>query len=395
MGGVTMRVLHSSDWHWSNDHIDRCCSSALFVVSTAERLEPDLHIISGDWWDRRTMVGSVAFLSSIKTLIALAAVCPVVIIDGNEAHDAEGSVAWLKHLNTVHPILTSTRPESYFVIGDDFVSAQDSPKARARAIVHTFPYPTKAYFLAGKTPTSIDATNKAIQDALRGLFMGFGALSTSSRIPAIFVGHCNVTGASLSTGQVLLGQDIMVSKHDLALAECDYYALGHIHKAQAVAPMMWYAGSTYHCNFGETEKKQIHLITFPDDTIEHFNIPSRPLSLHEMGYDPHTQTFRDMDPQERWGDWVGADLRVRVHLTREQNGTLMDKTIMDYYHDAATVKVERIVMPDERVRSTEIITCNTLPDKVNEWGKTTNQKIPRPVIELARDIEERQNNDRA
>jgi DNA repair exonuclease SbcCD nuclease subunit len=102
---------------------------------------------------------------------------------------------------------------------------------------------------------SIDESNQMIQDAVKGIMTGFGAISADAKCPVIFIGHCNVSGAVLSTGQTLLGQDIIFSKHDLLLAQADYYALGHIHKAQEICPDMWYAGSIYHINFGEPEKK--------------------------------------------------------------------------------------------------------------------------------------------
>jgi DNA repair exonuclease SbcCD nuclease subunit len=253
--------------------------------------------------------------------------------------------------------------------------------------------------------------NQLIQDALRKIFTGFGALSMDAQCPVILVGHCNVTGAELSTGQTLLGQDIMVSKHDLDLARADYYALGHIHKAQESGPRIFYSGSIYHCNFGEVEKKSFNFVKIsiekvparsfqrfggtevPDSirreiNIDQIEIPSRPLSLHELNWDeesgPHPMFW---DPKDTC-DWEGAELRVRINATKEKQALITDAEIESRYRLAHSYQIERIIIPEERIRSSEIVKAKTLPEKVVEWGRSIDKEISPEVLRLA-DVVER------
>jgi DNA repair exonuclease SbcCD nuclease subunit len=276
------------------------------------------------------------------------------------------------------------RPGSLWLSANGFDAAQGP--LPAKALIHFLPYPTKQWYLAGKENLSIDESNEAIQQGLRGILTGFGALSSGAQCPVILVAHCNVSGSILSTGQTLLGQDIMISKHDLALAGADYVALGHIHKRQEVGPNMWYAGSTYHNNFGETEKKSLNLVTVNPPhvvTVEEVSIPSRPLSLHECTYEKGLI----LDENANDGDWIDADLRVRVTVAKEELELLTDEMIREKYLKAYTIQIERLVVPMERIRSTSIVRAQRLAEKVELWMKSID-KTPEPeILELANDVE--------
>jgi DNA repair exonuclease SbcCD nuclease subunit len=69
-------------------------------------------------------------------------------------------------------------------------------------------------------------------------------------------------GSSLTTGQYLTSQDIMVAPKSLELACHDYYALGHIHLKQQIRPHMRYSGSLYNKNWGETDKKGFDVVKY-------------------------------------------------------------------------------------------------------------------------------------
>jgi DNA repair exonuclease SbcCD nuclease subunit len=326
------------------------------------------------------------------------------LIYGNEAHDAAGSYEIFKNLDTQYPIYVTDRAETILLMKKESqfraFQANDPtlPVGVIEAVLHLFPYPTKQWFLNDKANLSIDESNQLIQDALRKIFTGFGAVSMVAHCPVIFVGHCNVSGALLSSGQTLLGQDIMISKNDLLLARADYYALGHIHKAQGFGKNMWYSGSTYHCNFGEVEAKGFNLVTFDDNTVvkseqvtvDVIQIPSRPLSLHDCEYknDPVLRDkIVDVDGACTYCDWIDAELRIRVHLTKEQSALVTDDEVKAAYPNAFSYQIERIIIPEERIRSSEIVKAKTLPEKVLEWGNSIEKEIPPNVLTLAGDVE--------
>jgi len=385
------RLVHTADWHWEADKIDKCHASADFIIKKLRELKPDLHVIAGDYWNRRQMLTKLsAVIPALETMRQLADISPVVLIYGNEAHDAAGSYEIFRNLDTRFPIYVSERAEtiSFHVPSHSFDSTDSIDEATA--ILHLFPYPTKQWFLAGKENLSIDESNQLIQDALRNIFIGFGAISMEAPCPVIFVGHCNVSGAVLSSGQSLLGQDIMVGKRDLDLVRAHYYALGHIHKPQRIAPGVHYSGSIYHCNFGEVEKKSFNLVEFDQAQVPKvlpIEIPSRPLSLHDLNWDEESGPQPMFWDPNDVVDWEGAELRVRVNATKEKHALITDAEIESRYRLAHSITVDRIISPQERIRSSEIVKAKTLPEKVFEWGSSIQKEIPANVLTLAGDIE--------
>lgn len=395
-----LRIIHISDQHWEAEKLEKCQFSHEFILSKIKELKPNLIIITGDFWNRKqTLNKASAFLFAIRSLKEMADVASIAIISGNAEHDAPGSIAWFNQLETKYPIYATERAETIMFAEVDnhptFLKLDEiekNPRTRPLVLLHLFPYPTKAHFLANAGNLSIDESNHLIEEALRQLFVGMGLQSDTVQCPVIFAGHCNVSGAMLSTGQILLGQDIMVNKHDLELARADYYGLGHIHKAQEITPKMHYAGSVYHCNFGETEKKSCNLIEFDRENnladpgiLEKIEIPSRPLSLHECEIVEGNLT--DMNPKEQHRDWIDAELRIRLYTTKEQAGQVTDDQLKAFFSNAFSYQVERITIPDERIRSSQIASAMTLVDKLLEWGKAIDKEIPADVLELAGELE--------
>jgi len=393
-----MKILHTADWHWSEHKLDRCLRSADFIIDRVRAIRPDLHVIAGDYWDKRQVLSSAsAVLPALDIMKTLASISPTVIILGNYAHDLPGSLGIFDNLYTPYPIYVTERAESillyqskhgkpdrfeYYPLNEDSeVSAQD-----ADAILHLFPYPNKSQFLAKRNGLSIEETNQILCDEIRKIFLGFAAANDGLRCPKIFVGHCNVLEAKLSSGQTLIGQDIMISKHDLNLVGADYYALGHIHLNQEIEPHMWYSGSIYHHDFGETEAKYLNVVEIEKGRVEvaREEIPSRPLALHEVIFDSGKNTILDENTEV---DWIDSDLRIRIHLGQEQSSLLSDEEITRKYPGAATYKIERIIIPEERIRSDGISHARTLRERLIEWGRAIEKSIPDEVLEMSGEME--------
>ncbi len=116
-------------------------------------------------------------------------------------------------------------------------------------------------------------------------------------------------------------------------------------------------------------------------------ISSIPLSLHEMQWDEEKQAFVDMNPQDQWEDWIGAHLRVRIHLSKDQEDRITDDHVKNVYYDAKSYQIERIYIPVERTRAAEIARAQTLPEKVKQWAETTEQTTSPEILTLAADVE--------
>jgi exonuclease SbcD len=94
-----------------------------------------------------------------------------------------------------------------------------------------------------------------IDDALQRIC---GELDPS--VPAVLVGHVHVFGARIGAERLLtLGNDPMLNASMLDLPNVGYYALGHIHKHQAVVsgprPVV-YSGSINRVDFSEEDEKK-------------------------------------------------------------------------------------------------------------------------------------------
>lgn len=392
-----MKIVHTADWHWSEQRLDKCQQSSEYIIAQLEAIRPDVHVIAGDYWDKRqVLASSSAVLPAIDAMKRMASISPIVIILGNLSHDAPGSLQVFRDLRTTFPVYASERPETIalrtgnnshasFELADP-TGGKERSTDPPKAIFHLLPYPTKSFLLAERISTSIEESNLFMQEGLRNIFLGFAAIGADYDCPHILVAHCGITGAVISSGQTIVGQDVEVSKNDLALAAADYYALGHIHVNQTIGPAMWYSGSTYHNNFGETERKYFNVVDIRGKTVEikAVEIPSRPMSLHELRLDACANTLVDENGVH---DWEGAELRVRVHLTKEQASFLDDERICQQYPGAWSIAIERIFMPEERIRSDTIAAARTLRDKLKEWAFAVDKEVPNEVFAIADEVE--------
>lgn len=393
-----MKVVHTADWHWSETKRDKCLASSEFIIQQLESIRPDVHVIAGDYWDKRqVLASSSAVLPALDAMKKMASISPVIIILGNGAHDAPGSLEIFRDLDCPYPIHVAERPHTVGLLVNgsskrewrvyDPAGEQESGHDDVEALFHLLPYPPKSLLLSSSESISIEESNLLVGESLRAIFLGFAAIARNFKGPRLFVGHCSVSGAELSTGQILVGQDIIVSPHDLEIVGAHYYALGHIHKCQELARRMWYAGSIYHNNFGETEQKSFNLIEIVDTTVDvrRVIIPSRPLSLHEVRIDRATCELIDDDPS---CDWTNAELRVRINLMTEQTMLVSDDEIRRRYPGAWSYSIERIIVPDDRIRSEGIATKRTLREKIIEWADTVDREIPPVVFAIADETEQ-------
>ncbi len=386
-----MKILHSADWHWEQDKLDKCNASSDFIIETLRRERPDVHVIAGDYWNRRqTLNDSSAVIPALNAIKDMANLCPTVIIKGNEAHDNGGSLEVFKGLGTVYPIYVADRAETIGLFRKniivEFMPAESFDEFPPDLILHLLPFPEKSQFLARVEETSVDASNMKMVEAIRSILLGFGAISHGQKVPSVLVGHLNVLGSRLSTGQTLVGQDILIDPADLELAGADVVCLGHIHETQKFRSNIWYSGSIYHANFGEVSPRHvlIHTVEKGSCQTKHVVIPSTPLSLHEAHYESATNSLRDGFEQ---ADWYDAELRVRVYVTKEQRNLVTEEWVMAQYPNAKSYKVEFLTVPDERVRSSQIAHARTLREKMVEWGKVMGKEFDETVLAKADEAE--------
>ena len=306
-------------------------------------------VISGDTQDRiLTVEEESAYTPMAQHIQTLANISSIVIVYGNENHESPKSLEPLKLLKTKYPIHISDYPETIYLYNHDesysFVDeVSKNPFEEIIATIHTLPYPSKQFLLREQQEgQQIDNLNELALQNLRMIFLGMRAKNIDG-VPTILVFHANVANTKASNGQIVSTklQDIFIPKYDLESTGADYIAGGHIHMYQMFSERGGYVGSTWHCNYGETEKKYVNLIDVKAGELPKIQ-PIELTSTHPMV--KHTCQLVEgkviPDPEEAILDWIDADLRVIVSMDEEQRKTYDQSAVKKFYSGAYSYKIE-------------------------------------------------------
>jgi exonuclease SbcD len=359
----TKTIAHLADLHFDVDHLEdalRCFTAA--IMAAVER-RCDAMVLAGDVWDREIRVDERSPLMPVVRLIRdVADHMPVIIVKGN--HDRPGSLGLFSQLKAEHPIFVAEAPTSIGCAGISW---------------SLLPYPNKAFLLA-QANGSQEETDVKANNALRGIIAGFAAehANYGPDTPHVLVYHGNVTGGAVESGQILLGGDVMIGAADLEASGADYVALGHLHAWQKLGTRCYYPGSLYHCNFGEVEDKYMNIVRVSRGAheVEKVRLPSRP----RVTVDVTPESLRESMPMD---DYEDMHLRVRVRMTEEEAASFDEQLAANTYQGIASLKVEKIITPRERVRCEAITEAQQLRDKVLAWGESVGEQITDDVLECA------------
>jgi len=383
------KILFMADLHACQETLEQAekCFACAIQKGVDERV--DLLAFAGDFWDSRVINVAQSPLLPMVDLVKWAGDnFPCIFVRGTHSHDQDGSLRILGRLNTHHPIRISEESEQFVLTGIQ---------------ISTLPAPNKAILTQdGGNPTA----------ALQKILTNFGAKERLpyDTIPRILLGHITVKGVTISQGQVILGDDLAVSKTDLELAKADFVGLGHIHEKEQPllgsvgntdSPMQ-YAGSTYYRNFGEANDsaKGFWIVEIGEGRVhkQFYEAPSRKkvlLELHlEAGDLASAQKKAFMAEIDaamggQPSNLSGADVKFRYFLPPEGNGEYDENQTREVLQKAGVHSVifERRLVPVERVRVEGISRVRTLREKVSLWGEATEQEIPEGVLEKADQLE--------
>jgi len=395
-----MKILHIADLHWSTKHLSKCINSSIQIETIAKDEQPELIIISGDIQDSiLTVEDETAYAPMLKHIQILADISPMVILYGNDNHDAPKSLDPIKLLETQHPICISDYPQTLYMqdhYGEKSFYTEPEDK-NTICTIHTLPYPTKEFLLREqKENQQIDDLNQLAIDNLKMIFTGMQTRNIDG-IPTILAFHGNVSDSKISNGQTISthAKDIIIRKDDLELSGADYIAGGHIHLNQMFSPKGGYAGSTYHVNWGETEKKFVNCVEIEPGKLPKIRAieltSTRPMVKHECEI-TKSGSIRDKNEVADCcveNDWQGADLRVRVTMDEEQRKTYDENIVKQFYAGAFSYQIEPETIYVERSRSENIGRATNLVDQFKEWATAVNKedKITEDVISEIHEIE--------
>lgn len=268
-----MKILHTSDWHigkklMNKDRLDEQEAVLNEIAEIVEKNEVDLVLVAGDVYDTFTPQAEAEnlFFRSIKRLAGENR--SVLIVSGN--HDdgvrlsacaplGEELGVYVVGNHTGALPLTGNRLVRPVESGEGYVVFKNS--SGDEVYIDLLPYPTEARLKEEKTDESYEQKIKR--------WIGRSRENYRGNMPEILLSHLFVAGGSCSDGErdIELGGARAVELD--WLPDCDYIALGHLHKKQCFTKKnVWYSGSILQYAFDEAGvSKKVLLLETDRETV--------------------------------------------------------------------------------------------------------------------------------
>ena len=334
---MTVKILHTSDWHVGRrirgrDRSEEHRSVLAELVGIADSNKVDLTVVAGDLFDTASPT-PVAEQIVWRALLDLASVSPLVVVAGN--HDSPArleAVAPLLALGGI-TIVGAPRPPGEggrLDLVDIGVNIAVLPFVSQRGIV-------KAEQIMGSDP---DQHAGAYEERLRRVI----ELLTMDMTPDsvnVLLSHLTVYGGLAGGGERhahVFGYAIPTNAFPTHLS---YVALGHLHRQQKMphASSVWYSGSPLQLDFGEVDDQKGALLVEATPGMP-AKVTSMPLSSGRR-----LATVRGtLDHALGMADDV-AGAYVRVELTEKARVGLADEV-----RSAIPDAVEVVLETPEQVR---------------------------------------------
>lgn len=343
-----------------------------WIAEDAVKRGCELMLHSGDLYERKsTSVEREAVLDWAR---CVANAMPLVVVAGN--HDDPLDIELLNRIAGVQAILGATRPEAIPLRGN-------LPVGQLHVVVQCFPWPRKGGLLAAAGDATHEQTDEDAVHALGAVLRHREQVHPD--IPRIFLGHVNMKGSKTTHSQPpLVGTDLELSLDDLAQAECDLYALGHIHLEQQWeingVPVV-YPGAPRHCNWGELERKGYTVATFEGSKLVDLEFVETPCTrMVSLDYEWRGERFEQVTD----GDYINAEVRLRYTVPVDQRGPAkkLAKKIAAMMtagdSGALSVKIEERVIVQARARAPEVAKAVTVLDKLTSYWDSQKEAGPKP-----------------
>lgn len=374
------KILHTADWHVRDKDIEEILKCTSFLIETARQEKVNLIVIAADIFDSRDIkLDCPSARLAIRSISELADIAPVVIPLGTASHDGTAPEV-LKYAKGKHDIIVASTPDQAHFYGG--------------AVVTLIPQPTKQFF---QTQSDIATSNVEITQAMNGLFMGMGARAAEyPDAPHILVGHWNVAGSKLSTGQVLIGHEIDIPFDSMMLADPDLICLGHIHLPQQIGDRAFYSGSLYPLTWGEMEAKGFYIHTLDGKKLvesRFIETPTRKLIRFNFDLTDEFADYLSLNDRllkENYEEAVkGAFVRMDVTVWQDKASEIDKEATKEYCVSAGALDVDiRIIrVPRQTVRSESVLKVESLRDKLVAMAAIKEETVPESILTKADDLE--------
>jgi len=405
-----MKIAHTGDTHIRMAHkrwltLDRALRD---MVAQMREHEPDLIVHSGDLGEpnptAQDLYCQAVFLQD------LADIAPTIVVAGN--HDSIEHLQVLARIETLHPLWISTSPDTLALADGQILQLSDLGLDEIESVdlvIHALPWPAKGNLLARlpEMPSS-EESDQVARQLLLDIFRGFKAERETAGYegPSILLGHLEVHGAKMDSGQPVAGPGLKVGVEDLKETGADGALLGHIHARQRLSDEthVVYSGSPCRLTWGEAgaEGKGWGLLDFDPAMARHdapvvyewVDVPSPRLWTVEAEWESNLDNIGEnivwqfvatkMDRDEAGALQKLAEpddeLRFRYHVPEDQREAAKEQAEKEiasiWPGKRENVTVEAIVIPTDKARAPEIARLDDPSQMFDRWIAAEGHDLP-------------------
>jgi DNA repair protein SbcD/Mre11 len=369
-----MRILHTSDWHLGRsfgDHRLLGDQAAMvdWLVRVVTEEAVDLVVIAGDLYDRSVPPAEAVELLTEALGRIRGGGAEVVAIAGN--HDSAERVAAYDGLTDASGVLIRG---GYRRAAD--VTVRRYPDGPLAIVTVPFLDP----LLAPAALRDELGDGRPTHEAVLANAVGRARAEVPAGLRSLVVSHAFVTGAAPSPSErdLAVGTAGMVSA--AVFDHFDYVALGHLHRAQAVAGTnhIRYSGAPLAYSFAETDHKTVHLVDLALDgslRVEALAVPvGRPVATIRGRFE---ELLTDPGLALHAGAWVRVELTDPAPVLDAHRRLRERFPHLVEIERVASVPVGSATLDTARLRRSE-------PAELARtfWEEVTGEPVPSTVADL-------------
>ncbi len=328
-----MKFLHTSDWHLGKkiegrERIAEQREVLNEIVNIADTEKVDVVLVAGDVFDSFVPPSEAEELFFDITCKLAKNNRKVVIISGN--HDDSYRLSAPNPFAERMGIYIFGGTETHFSSAKSGNFHLEVEKNGERVFIGLLPYPNEARF-----KEEVNENEKFADKMKRWLNAGLS--NNTENLPSILVGHFYTLGGETSEGErsIDLGGARSVDKS--ILPDCNYIALGHLHKRQVVSKSKnaYYSGAILEYAFDEAGyEKSVNVFEINDGKTENFkqiplNSGKKLMRLESIGYENAIELL-----DKNKGKYIELTLNLGHPLT-----DLQIKTIKNEYPDVVSINL--------------------------------------------------------
>ncbi|MDF2507239.1 MAG: exonuclease sbcCD subunit [Microbacterium sp.] len=248
---MSMRILHTSDWHigrtfHGNSTMDALAEVLGALTEQVRENAVDVVILAGDVFDSATPSGAAYTLLGDALVSLHETGARVIVTSGN--HDSAARLGFQSRLLR----------DGIHVLTDPLAVGVPVTIADADGPVHFFGIPYLEPAIVRQHWPEGDSTGRQLRTQAQTMAHAMDLVRAGMREHegrSVAVAHCFAAGVDATIG---LEREVRQGGLDVvplsAFDGPDYVALGHIHGRQQISERVRYAGAPLHYSFGEQHK---------------------------------------------------------------------------------------------------------------------------------------------